>query len=140
MSHTELTKTIENNLAVVERHFRLEATDVARALELYTDDIVWETSRGVTLSGKRAVGENYEKLFSSMRDVELVPLDRFATEERVVDDMLVRFTYAADGVPHAPVRPGARVEMRLVHIFEMRGGKIAKEKVFETWREVPSAG
>ncbi len=135
MNQAKLTKIVENNLAVVERHFMLEAIDVEKALELYTDDVVWESSRGVVCRGKKAVGENYRKLFSSMRDVELLPLDRFATDDRVVDDTLVWFTLSGDGIPNAPVAAGARVEMRIVHIFEMRGGKIAREKVFEIWRE-----
>ena len=136
MNHTKLAKIVENNLAVIERHFMLESVDVDKALELYTDDIVWESSRGVVCQGKEAVKENYQKLFSSVKDVEFVPLDRFATEDRVVDDALVRLTLASDGVPNAPVEVGSKVEMRLVHIFEMRSGKIAREKVFEMWRSL----
>lgn len=135
MNHAKSAKIVENNLEVVERHLMLEAVDIEKALELYTDDIVWESSRGIACRGKDAVRENYQKLFSSMTDIELVPLERFATEDRVVDDTLVRFTFSRDGIPNAPLAVGSRVEMRLVHIFEIRSGKIAREKVFEMWRE-----
>jgi hypothetical protein len=37
-----------------------------------------------------------------------------------------------DGYWHFPV--GSKVEMRLVHIFEMRDGRIARELVFDMGR------
>ena len=64
-----------------------------------------------------------------MRDVRFTPLQRFATADRVVDDSLVTFEVIRDGYWHFPV--GARVEMRLVHIFEMRKGKISRELVYD---------
>jgi ketosteroid isomerase-like protein len=59
-------------------------------------------------------------------------LQRFATEDRVVDDSLVTFEVIRDGYWHFPV--GSKVEMRLVHIFEMRDGKIARELVYDMGR------
>jgi hypothetical protein len=53
-----------------------------------------------------------------MRDVKFTFLQRFAPEDRVVDDSLVTFEVIRDGYWHFPV--GSKVEMRLVHIFEMR--------------------
>ena len=59
---------------------------------------------------------------------------RFATQARVVDDSIVRFKLIG---PHfVPLPIGSGVEMRLVHIFEMREGKIAKETGFEMWKVV----
>ena len=58
------------------------------------------------------------------------PLQRFGTEDRVVDDSLVTFDVVRDGCwPHFSTRQ--KIEMRLVHIFEMRNGKISKEIVFD---------
>jgi ketosteroid isomerase-like protein len=51
-----------------------------------------------------------------------------------VDDSIVTFEVAKDGYWHFPV--GARIEMRLVHILEMRDGKIARELVFDMGRPV----
>ena len=59
---------------------------------------------------------------------------RFATQDRLVDDSIVRFELIG---PHSvPLPIGSDVEMRLVHIFEMREGKIAKETGFEMWKVV----
>ena len=108
---------IAQNLACVEKHFHSEAeNEVAAALELYTDDIVWEAPA------------------LSMRDVQFTFLQRFATEDRVVDDSRVTFEVIRDGYWHFPV--GSKVEMRLVHIFEMRDGKIARELVYDMGRRV----
>ena len=127
-------KQIAQNLAAVENHFHSEAlSDVAAALETFTDDVVWEApaSNGLNRSftGKEAVANNYRQLWASMRNVNFQPLQRFATEDRVVDDSNVTFEVAKDGYWHFPV--GSQVEMRLVHIFEMRDGKIAREIVFD---------
>ena len=57
-------KQVAENLAAVEAHFHSEAeNEVAAALKLYTDDIVWEAPalNGLnrSYSGKEAVAENY---------------------------------------------------------------------------------
>lgn len=131
---------IAENLACVEQHFHSEAqNEVEAALDLYTDDIIWEAPapNGLnrSFSGKEAVGESYRELFASMSDVKFQPLQRFATEERVVDDSIVTFEVVKDDYwPHFSA--GQRIEMRLVHIFEMRDGKISKEIVFDMGRPV----
>jgi ketosteroid isomerase-like protein len=130
---------VARNLAAVENHFHSEAlNEVEAALETFTDDVVWEAPapNGLnrSFSGKPAAARNYRELFASMRDVKFQFLQRFATGDRVVDDSIVTFEVVRDGYWHFPV--GSRVEMRLVHIFEMRDGKIAKEIVFDMGRPV----
>ncbi len=130
---------IARNLVAVENHFHSEAlNEVEAALATFTDDIVWEAPalNGLdrSFSGKQAVAENYRALFASMRDVSFEFLQRFATEDRVVDDSLVTFEVVKDGYWRFPV--GSRIEMRLVHIFEMRDGLIAREIVFDMGRPV----
>jgi ketosteroid isomerase-like protein len=132
-------KAVATNLAAVEAHFHSEAEqEVTAALELYTDDIVWEAPalNGLdrSYSGKEAVAQNYRQLWASMRDVKFTFLQRFATADRVVDDSLVTFEVIRDGYWHFPV--GSKVEMRLVHIFEMRNGKISRELVYDMGRVV----
>ena len=124
------------NLAAVEAHFHSEATnEVEAALDLYTDDVVWEApARGLRFEGKRAVADNYTQMFAKMADVQFKNLQRFATEDRVVDDSVVRFRLLDTG--YLPLNPGTQVEMRLVHIFEMRGGLISKEIGYEMWSAV----
>jgi ketosteroid isomerase-like protein len=128
------------NLTCVDRHFHSEAgNDVEAALELYTDDIVFEAGaiNGLnrSFSGKPAVADFYRELWAAMSDVQFQLLQRFATDDRVVDDSLVSFNVARDGCwPHFSA--GQKIEMRLVHIFEMRDGKISKEIVFDMGRPV----
>jgi ketosteroid isomerase-like protein len=54
----------------------------------------------------------------------------------VVDDSVARFKVI--GPYSVPVPIGSEVEMRLVHIFEMRDGRIAKEIAFEMWKVLKS--
>lgn len=130
---------IAQNLAVVENHFHSEAlNEVEAALETFSEDIVWDAPapNGLnrSFSGKQAVAKNYRELFASMREVKFQFLQRFAAEDRVVDDSVVTFQVAKDGYWHFPL--GSKVEMRLVHIFEMRDGKISREIVFDMGRTV----
>ena len=126
---------IEHNLAVVDRHIQGEARDVDSIMGLYTDDIVLEIpGRGLRFEGRDAIRANYLAMWPAMAEVELIPLDRFATEHRVVDDMLVRLRLVGPGMTNAPVPLGSAVELRLVHHFSMRDGLIAREQVFEMWR------
>ena len=118
---------ISANLATVEAHFGSEATGrIDDAIALYTDDVVWEApSRNLVIEGKEAVAANYREIFSVLKNVEFHTKDRFATEDRVVDDSVVTFEVAKEGFVPFPV--GTKCEMRLTHIFEMRDGKISKE-------------
>jgi hypothetical protein len=77
---------IARNLACVAKHFHSEAVgEVEAALDLYTEDIVWEVPalNGLnrSFSGKEAVAKNYRGLFASVRNVWFQFLQRFATEE-----------------------------------------------------------
>jgi ketosteroid isomerase-like protein len=130
---------IARNLECVEKHFHSEAVDeVEAALDLYTDDIVWDAPalNGLDrrFSGKEAVAKNYRELFAAMRNVRFEFLQRFATEDRVVDDSIVTFEIERAG--YWPWAADTKVEMRLVHIFEMRDGKISRELVFDMGRPV----
>jgi ketosteroid isomerase-like protein len=118
---------IATNLAVVEAHFGSEAAGrVEAALDLYTDDVVWEApSRHLRFQGKAAVADNYRQIFRTIKNIQWHCLDRFATEDRVVDDSVITFEVAAEGFIPLPV--GTCCEMRLTHIFRMRNGKIAQE-------------
>ena len=133
-SATHNADIITANLAAVAAHFHSEAVnEVEAALDLYTDDVVWEApARGLRFEGKRAVADNYTEMFAKMEDVEFETLQRFATEDRVVDDSVVRFRLTGEG--YLPLAPGTPVEMRLVHIFEMRDGLISREIGYEMWR------
>jgi ketosteroid isomerase-like protein len=127
----------KDNLSVVDQHFQMEETgEIELALDLYTEDIVWEApARGISLDGKDAVAENYRKMFDSMADRKVTSLERFATPDRVIDDSIASFRLVGDGLVNVPLPIGSEVESRLIHIFEMRDGKIALETVYEMWRD-----
>jgi ketosteroid isomerase-like protein len=128
---------IARNLAVVDAHIRDEARDPAGVMDLYTDDIVLEMpTRNLTLTGKAAIEANYRAMFGSMAEVEIIPGTRFATEEHVVDDCTARFRLTGNGVVNAPLPVGSRVELRLMHLFAMREGRIARETVYEGWTRI----
>lgn len=132
---------IAANMAAVEAHFHTEASgEIEKALELYTDDIVWESpARQLVFRGKEATGEMYRRMFDSFQVEEFHCLQRFATEDRVIDDSIARVVLAGDGVINAPAPVGSKVEIRLLHVFEMRAGKISRELVFETWQIMEEA-
>lgn len=124
---------IQHNLDMVAAHFHSEElNEVEEALKLYTDDIVWEApNRNLKFVGKEDVGNNYRRMFASAEGVAFQTLQRFATEDRVVDDSIVTMKLTGDGFENFPVPVGSNVEMRLVHIFEMRDGLISREIAFE---------
>lgn len=125
---------IERNLSIVDQHIQGEARDVDSILPLYTDDAVLEIpGRGLRFEGRDAIRANYLAMWPAMADVRLQPLDRFATAERVVDDMIVSMRLIGEGMTNAPVPIGSQVQLRLIHHFTMREGRIAREQVFELW-------
>lgn len=128
---------IRENLAVVEAHIRGEGRDPAAIMHLYTDDIVLEMpSRGLTLTGKPAIEANYRRMFGAIDLLSLECLDRWAATTRVIDDSRARFRLARDGFDNAPLPIGTLVELRLLHIFHMRDGRICREQVFEAWKAI----
>lgn len=128
---------IARNLAVVDRHIREEASDPDGVLALYTEDAVLELpTRGLRLDSLQAIADNYRRMFASMAEVSIQPIDRFATSDRVIDECRVSFRLIGDGMLNAPVPIGASVELHLLHVFHMRDGRIARESVFEGWRRI----
>jgi hypothetical protein len=133
---TDDAARVAQNLAAVEAHFHSEASnEVDKAVELFTEDAIWEgPMRGLFFQGKEASAANYRGMFSSMANVQIQPLQRFATVDRVVDDCFVTFDLVGNGFVNLPLPVGSKVTMRLLHIFEMRDGLIAREIAFEMWQ------
>ena len=132
-----ISDAVARNLAVVDRHMRDEARDPDGVLALYTENAVLEIpGRGQRFDSLPAIRDNYVRMFAAMDEIEIQPLDRFATAERVVDECLVRLRVVGEGLANVPVPVGARAELRLLHVFHMRDGRIAREEVFEGWRRL----
>jgi ketosteroid isomerase-like protein len=125
-------KIIAINLATVQVHFDAEkAGDWEKIKSMYTDDIRWQRACvNQLVEGKEAVAAAYVELFSGLKDPNFQCLDRFATEDRVVDDCIFTFEVAKEGI--MPLSVGTKAKMRLVHIFEMREGKVSRELVMES--------
>jgi ketosteroid isomerase-like protein len=127
---------IAHNLKVVEAHFHNEAPDtIDKAIALYGPDIVWEApNRGVVYTNPADVREAYMAIFRTVHFNRSITLRRFATETSVFDDQLCDLTVVGDEMPNLGFKPGDRISMRLVHCFEMKDGKIAREIAYEMSR------
>ena len=65
-------------------------------------------------------------------DVEFIPISRTVDEERLVDELVIRFTHT-EPIGHllpGVVPTGRRVEMALVVIVGVKGGKVAHEHIY----------
>jgi len=76
----------------------------------------------------------YLRVFDSADGIAFHPIERFATPDRVFDDMLVTFRISGDGFENCPFPIGTKVKTRLLHNFHIRDGMISKEIGYEIWR------
>jgi ketosteroid isomerase-like protein len=128
---------IARNLRVVEAHFHNENPDsIDAALALYDTDMVWEAPfRGQVYTDPAEVKKAYMEVFETVHFNRTTTLRRFATEQYVFDDQVCDLTVVGDKMPNLGFTVGDRLSMRLVHCFEMRNGKIAREIAYEMSRE-----
>ena len=120
-------------LEVVGRHFAAEnAHDVPGTLETYTDDIVWDdvTHPLSPVRGKEAVGSVYGAIIDAIPDITLRSVRRVSSGDGswVVDESIASGHVQGDWA--GVVGDGAFVEIRMLHLFEIRDGLIAHEN---TW-------
>ena len=136
VSQMSREQLIAHNLTVVEAHFHNENPEsIDKAIALYGADIVWEApNRGQVYTNPAQVREAYMAIFRTVHFNRTITLRRFATESLVFDDQLCDMTVVGDEMPNLGFRPGDRISMRLVHCFEMRDGKIAREIAYEMSR------
>jgi ketosteroid isomerase-like protein len=135
---SSLSDRVTMNLRAVDAHFHSEgAEDVERALALYTDDILWESHGDPKLGthrGKEAVAARYRTMWACMKDVEFQNLGRFGVEDKVVDESVLTCRIGKDGLVSVPI--GTRVRFDLLHVFDLREGKISRELVYLGWNPV----
>jgi steroid delta-isomerase-like uncharacterized protein len=118
---------------IIDRHFAAEnAHDVAATLETYTDDIVWDdvTHPLCPVQGKAAAAEIYTGIIDSIPDLNLRTVRRFSAEDGnvVVDESIL--TGHVHGTWSGIEGAGAPVRVRILHVFDLRDGLIAREN---TW-------
>lgn len=133
MSREEL---IAHNLRVVEAHFHNENPEtIDKALAVYGPDIVWEApARGLVYDDVDEVRDGYLGIFRTVHWNRSTTLRRFATEDFVFDDQIADLTVVGHDMPNLAFEPGQRISMRLLHCFEMKDGKIAREIAYEISR------
>jgi hypothetical protein len=121
---------------LVDLHLHEENPErIDECLKLYAEDAVWECpARRVSYVGRQKIREMYLRLFASAEGIRFRPIERFATPERVFDDMEATFRLAGNGFENCPLPVGTRVNMRLLHNFHIRDGMIAREIGYEVWR------
>jgi steroid delta-isomerase-like uncharacterized protein len=118
---------------IIDRHFAAEnAHDVEGTLATYTDDIVWDdvTHPDAPFRGKEQVGAVYSSIIDAIPDVRLESVRRFTGEDGrfVVDESLL--TGHVEGEWSGMEGGGAPVQVRILHIFELRDGLISYENAW----------
>lgn len=118
-------------LDLIDRHFAGEnAHDVEATLATYTDDIVWDdvTHPGSPFQGKQAVAQAYAGILEAIPDLYLRSVSRFECGAHVVDESILTGHVAGEfaGVSGG----GAPVSFRLLHVFDLRDGLIARENAW----------
>ncbi len=118
---------------IIDRHFAAEnAHDVEATLATYTDDIVWDdiTHPLSPFRGKEEVAKAYEGILDAIPDVHLTSVRRF----RSADGTMVTDESILAGHVHGAWAGieggGAPVEVRILHVFELRDGLIAYENAW----------
>ena len=140
LARRKLTKTYQQQcqyaLDLVAMHLEEENPErIDECIKLYTEDAGWETpARGVAYTGRERIKDMYLRIFNSVENIRFQPIERFATPDRVFDDMWVTFRLSGNGFENCPLPVGTKVKMRLLHNFHIRDGMIAREIGYEIWR------
>jgi ketosteroid isomerase-like protein len=117
---------------LVDEHFGFEATDdtdgVMRTLAESAEHEVIPSPFGmVTDPAKQRA--YYEMLFDALRGEIVEPLRRYYGDDFLIDESLWH-GYVEDGRPFLCDGKRGHVSFRLLHVFEMRNGKISREQVW----------
>ena len=120
-------------MEIIDRHFAAEnAHDVEATLDTYTDDIVWDdvTHPDSPFHGKEEEAAVYSGIIEAIPDVHLQSVRRFEGEggRYVVDESII--TGHVEGDWAGMNGGGAPVQVRILHIFEVRDGLICYENAW----------
>jgi carboxymethylenebutenolidase len=84
--------------------------------------------------GKEQVGDFYANHFipKIAPDTEIIPISRTIGSERLVDEMVIRFTHSIEMEWMLPGIPptGKRVEVAAVAVISFRDGKLFSEHIY----------
>ena len=118
--------------AAVNEHFGFEAADdldgVMRSLAGEVEHEIVPSPVGV-LHDKAKVRAYYAMLFESVKGESVTPLKRYYGDDFIVDETLWQGEIS-DGRAFLCDGKSGKVSFRLLHIFEFKDGKIAREQAW----------
>jgi ketosteroid isomerase-like protein len=117
---------------LINQHFGYEAADdVDGVLASLADEVRHEVvpSPMGEQTDKAGIGDFYRMLFADLKGEGVTPLRRLYGEDFVVDEALWHGR-VENGRPFLMDGRNGKVSFRLLHVFELRGGKIAAEQVW----------
>jgi hypothetical protein len=127
---TKMTR--ESMDKVVNDHFMYEATaDLEGVLGTYTDEPEHQVVGGPDgpLRGKGAIRGFYQRLFPALKGERAEPVMRLYGDDFILDESIL-IGQVVDGRPfNLPGKTG-HARVRLLHVFQLRNGLIAKERVW----------
>jgi ketosteroid isomerase-like protein len=117
---------------IIEQHFMFEATDdIDGVVASLADDVEHEVvpSPVGVLRDRAQIRAYYEMLFESLKGEGVTPVRRLYGDDFVVDES-VWHGRVEDGAPFLCAGRSGPVSFRLLHVFELRDGKISRENVW----------
>jgi carboxymethylenebutenolidase len=124
-------------LALWEEHLRHEFTtkDTEHTLETMVEDA--SVNHVPVLTGGRGRDElrafySQHFIHSMPPDLEIVPVSRTVGEDRLVDEMVLRFTHSVmmDWALPGVAPTGKKVALPLIVVVQFRDGKLASERIY----------
>lgn len=126
------TMTREIMDKIVNDHFMYEATaDLEGVLGTYCEEPEHQVVGGPDgpLHGKAAIRRFYERLFPALRGERAEPVMRLYGDDFIVDESIL-IGQVVDGRPFNLAGKSGHARVRLLHVFQLRNGLIAKERVW----------
>jgi ketosteroid isomerase-like protein len=117
---------------IVNDHFRYEATDnIEGVLGTFTEDAEHEVIGGPDgpLRGKAALRRFYERLFPDLKGERVEPVMRLYGDDFLIDET-IWIGHIVNGRVFKLDGKSGKTRLRLLHVFRLRNGLIAKENVW----------
>ena len=117
---------------ILQEHFEYEARDdVDGVVNTLADEVEHEVvpSPVGAQTDKGGIRSYYEMLFASIQGESAEPLRRYYGDDFVIDETLWHGR-VKDGRPFLCDGKSGPVSVRLLHVFEVKGGRIAREQVW----------
>ncbi len=118
--------------SIINEHFMFEATDNVNAvMDSLADTVEHEvvpSPMGVS-TDKDRIRSFYEMLFSNVEGEGVTPIRRYYGDDFVIDETLWHGKIK-DGKPFLCDGKSGPVSFRLLHVFEVRDGKITREQAW----------